>query len=131
MIRVGHVLAEMAAMDAESVSCCVTSPPYWSLRRYDAPDAVWGDQLWCPHPYGFEDAARPATKMGRDGDTETIKNPRVAEMYGGSSRWQHTDVSRETDPEAWTQQQISGGTCPTCGAWKGQFGLEPTPELYL
>ena len=43
MIRVGHVLAELDKLEPESVSCCVTSPPYWSLRKYDAPDAVWGE----------------------------------------------------------------------------------------
>ena len=64
MIYVGHVLAELAKLDAESVSCVVTSPPYWSLRKYDAPDAVWGDHeypsQWCPHPFGFEDEADSA-----------------------------------------------------------------------
>jgi len=25
----------------ECVQCCVTSPPYWGLRKYDAPDITW------------------------------------------------------------------------------------------
>lgn len=24
-----------------------------------------------------------------------------------------------------------GATCPMCGAWRGQLGLEPTPQLYI
>jgi len=39
----GHVLDVLREMPAESVNCCVTSPPYWSLRRYDCPDQRWGD----------------------------------------------------------------------------------------
>jgi len=39
----GHVLDVLREMPAESVNCCVTSPPYWSLRRYDCPDQSWGD----------------------------------------------------------------------------------------
>lgn len=42
----GHVLDVLAGMEAESVSCCVTSPPYWSQRKYDAPDVTWPDG-WC------------------------------------------------------------------------------------
>ena len=125
MIYVGHVLAELAKLDAESVSCVCTSPPYWSLRKYDAPDAVWGDHeypsQWCPHPFGFEEKA--------------IKG----EGYTGTSRWQHQDhegrvdqgITRSSRPDAWTTEIATHDTCPSCGAWKGQLGLEPTPELFV
>jgi DNA modification methylase len=39
----GHVLNELRSMEAKSVHCCVTSPPYWGLRNYDTPAQVWGD----------------------------------------------------------------------------------------
>ena len=39
----GDVLTALAVMAPESVSCVVTSPPYWSLRKYDAPDVTWPD----------------------------------------------------------------------------------------
>ena len=39
----GHVLDVLREMPAESVNCVCTSPPYWSLRRYDCPDQSWGD----------------------------------------------------------------------------------------
>jgi DNA modification methylase len=29
-------------MPADSVHCCVTSPPYWGLRDYGTPAQVWG-----------------------------------------------------------------------------------------
>jgi len=33
-IRQGDCLEMLRAMPAESVNCCITSPPYWGLRRY-------------------------------------------------------------------------------------------------
>ena len=34
LILVGDVRRALAHLDAESVQCCVTSPPYWGLRDY-------------------------------------------------------------------------------------------------
>ena len=42
----GDVLRTLAGLEAESVDCAVTSPPYWGLRRYS------GDQG--DEPYGLE-----------------------------------------------------------------------------
>lgn len=36
-ILAGDVRARLAEIDAESVQCVVTSPPYWNLRDYGAP----------------------------------------------------------------------------------------------
>lgn len=30
----GDCMSEMPKLEAESVQCCVTSPPYWGLRQY-------------------------------------------------------------------------------------------------
>ena len=32
----GHVLSVLATLPAQSIHCCVTSPPYWGLRDYQA-----------------------------------------------------------------------------------------------
>ncbi len=48
----GHVLDVLAALPAESASCIVTSPPYWSLRKYEAPDVTWpGNDPDCEHEW--------------------------------------------------------------------------------
>jgi len=39
-ILTGDSLALLATMSAESVRCCVTSPPYWGLRDYDHPAQI-------------------------------------------------------------------------------------------
>ena len=49
LILIGHVIDQLRTLAAESVSCVVTSPPYWALRKYDAPDVVWGGDPAGPH----------------------------------------------------------------------------------
>jgi len=39
-IIVGDSLQVLPTLQAESVQCCVTSPPYWGLRNYDHPDQI-------------------------------------------------------------------------------------------
>ncbi len=39
-ILVGDSLHLLAEVEAESVQCCVTSPPYWGLRDYDHPSQI-------------------------------------------------------------------------------------------
>jgi len=36
----GDCLEVLKTLDAESVNCCVTSPPYWGLRQYLFENAV-------------------------------------------------------------------------------------------
>lgn len=38
-IIIGDVIDGLRTLDAGSVQCCVTSPPYWGLRSY-LPDGV-------------------------------------------------------------------------------------------
>ena len=38
---------------------------------------------------------------------------------------------RKTTPEAFQKVEHQHATCSLCGAWLGQYGLEPTPELYV
>ena len=133
-LYIGHVLDVLAALPAESVSCVVTSPPYWSLRKYDAPDVRWpGNDPDCPHTL---EAA-----------------PMAGEGYVGTKRWQHDGVSRQETPEAWVKERTAPATggktpkqvtnpgsyhdgaevaiCSRCGAWRGQLGLEPTVDLFI
>lgn len=119
----GDVREVLRGMEAESVQCVVTSPPYWSLRDYGVPPSVWGGDE--THLHDWEDEAG-------------------AEGYQGTARWQHSSngrgeeapdekklrVSRELRPEAWGEVG-RGATCQGCGAWRGALGLEPTPEMFV
>jgi len=39
----GDARATLAELEASSVDCVVTSPPYWGLRDYGLPSVEWGD----------------------------------------------------------------------------------------
>lgn len=45
----GDALTELRNLESESVDCCVTSPPYWGLRRYQTEPQIWGGDPSCLH----------------------------------------------------------------------------------
>jgi len=93
----------MPELPDETVQCVVTSPPYWGLRKYDGEqDLIWGGDGDCEHEWDNKE------RWLHRGST---KSP----LEGGGRM---------------TNQSIATNTCIKCGAWKGAFGLEPTPELY-
>lgn len=79
----GDCRTVMAQLPAESVSCIVTSPPFWGLRSYECEPTIWGGDPDCSH--SFE-------SCGMEGET-----------YHGRRRWQHKGVSREETPEEWSK----------------------------
>ena len=43
MLLFGHVITQLQSLPADSVHCCVTSPPYWGLRNYGTNPQIWPD----------------------------------------------------------------------------------------
>jgi DNA modification methylase len=39
-VHIGDALHVLRALPSESIHCCVTSPPYWGLRDYEAPGQI-------------------------------------------------------------------------------------------
>lgn len=125
MILHGDCLSVLRTMPEASVHCCVTSPPYWSLRDYGVPPTVWGGRKDCAHEW--------VTAGSREG-------------YGSKKKWQHSMTNqpaengrgesqdskraRSREDGGWTQIE-QGKFCAQCGAWLGCLGLEPTPDLYV
>jgi len=109
----------MSELPDESVHCVTTSPPYWGLRKYEGDqDLIWGGDKDCKHQW--------------------VEKRRQSYNVDSGSRWQHsshgdTEEARTSyaDWEAVKQGSHIEGYCPLCGTWKGAFGLEPTPELYV
>jgi DNA modification methylase len=91
-----------------SVHCCVTSPPYWGLRDYGLPPTVWGGEKDCVHDWS--ELVQPAPNGIRHS----------AGMTGPT-----------LSGAAATPKPKLSSFCQQCGAWSGQLGLEPTPELYV
>ncbi len=93
----------------ESVQMCVTSPPYWGLRAYKIPPAIFGGDPNCSHEW--QDNGTRGGPGGKQGAT--------------SQRAGRSNVDEQV------QQHLPLGESCECGAWRGQLGLEPTPYLYV
>lgn len=99
----------MSELPDESVQMCVTSPPYWGLRKYaGVPDLIWGGENHHEHEWVT------AVRTGEIYDTKT----------GGSG-------SAKRASGKVLNVSVATNTCSLCGAWKGSFGLEPSPEMYV
>lgn len=93
-------------MEKESIDLVVTSPPFWALRDYKTRPIVFDGLLDCRHEWGIR------TKSG---------NMRF--------RGKNSIVGNYANPEIWSGNS-KGRFCSLCGAWKGELGQEPTPELF-
>lgn len=104
-VEQGHVLDVLRSLPSESVHCVVTSPPYWGLRAYGTEPQVWGGELDCAHSWTV---GHPAGY--RSSDT----NPCPLQTAGNIGR-----------------ENRSGQTCAICGAFFGELGSEPLPDLFV
>lgn len=100
----GHAFDVLKLLPDNYVDVIVTSPPYWGLRDY-GPEciSVWDGDATCQHEWQNE--------------TETKKS-------GGPS-------AATIDREGWRHVNTTSCFCSKCGAWKGQLGQEPHPQLYI
>jgi DNA modification methylase len=101
----GNVIAVLRSLPAASVQCVVTSPPYWGLRAYGTEPQVWGGVANHAHEW----------------DGTPPRRPREPDDAG-------SDVQRGNGGSTYAAQ---GGASCRCGAWRGELGSEPTPELYV
>jgi DNA modification methylase len=98
----------MSELPDGSIQMCVTSPPYWGLRKYSGnQELIWGSTNHHEHEWGAE----IIHKKGYAGDKSTLVGTQTA------------DITKEANSQ--------GQYCQVCNAWRGAYGLEPTPELYV
>lgn len=99
----GDCREQLRSLPEASVHAVITSPPFFGLRDYGIPPVVWG---------------------GDDHD----------HVWGAHGRAHHPGQVAQSvvtnDAVAKGQTAGSGQHCE-CGAWLGQLGLEPTPEMYV
>jgi DNA modification methylase len=101
----------LAALPSGSVQTCITSPPYYGLRDYGLPPAVWGGDPEHEHVFGATETAVL--------DNRTTMN---------------LNRRKGTDGGAWDQPRadvVERGAQCACGAWRGCLGMEPTPDAYV
>jgi DNA modification methylase len=107
-IEEGDVRSVLRTLPDQSVQCCVTSPPYWGMRKYGTTPQVWGGRDDCDHQWGAPERAPLAN---------SLKGPNSEQWLNGAAADSRT---KETGP-----------FCTECGAWLGELGSEPTPQLYV
>jgi DNA modification methylase len=110
-IVVGDALTRLAEMPADSVHCVVTSPPYFGLRNYSGAPLVWGGDIRCDHQWSI-----PASSV--DGPRHGLAMSRGLE---NGSKGNAAYVGDRRTPSDFC----------ACGAWRGELGLEPAPDLFI
>src|SRR3972149_2703882 len=83
---------------------------YFGLRKYKADDEIWGGLPACQHVWGNK-IPPPNSKSGK-----------------------HQGVLGDNTNSAQDSMRHTGNNgcrCSLCGAWQGQLGCEPSPELYI
>lgn len=99
-------------IEDKSCQSIITSPPYYSLRKYSIPDIIIGGDKDCKHEWGG--VVMGGKRKWTPGDIPSIKS-----MIAGN---------RTPDEN---RPMINTYFCIHCSAWKGQHGLEPDYKLYL
>lgn len=105
----GDTLTELRKMPDESISCCISSPPYWALRAYSTNPQIWGGEKDCKHRW--------------DTHSRYWDNRAASLLAAGEGH----DFAGKKDARGQLETQF----CCLCGAWCGELGLEPTFELYI
>ena len=110
----GDALKVLAEMPEESVQMVITSPPYWGLRKYSGEqEMVWGDDH-CEHRWANE-----------------VIGKKTNYNEGFNTRWEGSPNPIQKNSEMGKVGRFERQTCSLCGAWRGAYGLEPTPEMYV
>ncbi len=105
----GDALAALKSFPRSSIDMCMTSPPYWSLRDYGI-EQIFGGGKGCEHEW----------------EDKTIIRRTPGDIPGKTSK-----IAKNRPNDTVNRPDIKQNICLKCHAWKGQIGLEPTPELYI
>jgi len=100
-IQCGNAIDVLKKLPDEYIHCCVTSPPYWAQRAYGTNPLIWDGDPNCEHQWSVK-------RIGRRKDRLLVLN----------------------DPEL-DNREKSGWICVRCGAWRGELGHEPSPQLFV
>ena len=112
-LKIGHVLDKLKEIPDNSVDCICTSPPYYGLRKYKAPDVIFGGDQACEHEWITQSVG--LLHENRNNLTGTQEEVHNASGVAFIKKYDN----------------LNAGKCSKCGAWKGQLGLEPDYHLYL
>jgi site-specific DNA-methyltransferase (adenine-specific) len=107
-VYMGNCLEVLKTFPDESLDMCITSPPYWGLRDYGTEGQIWGGDPDCEHDF---QSSKRTLHSGTWGEKDNVLP--------------HFKKATKLN---W---QVEDKTCNKCGAWKGELGLEPSPEMFI
>ncbi len=94
----GDALEALRGLEAESVDCCVTSPPYWGLRDYDTGTWEGGDPD-CEH------VMSPGAATGNKGHVTTVP---YRDVCGDCGAWRiDKQLGLEATPEEYVASLVA------------------------
>lgn len=103
----GDALKILPTFPDDSIDVCCTSPAYWGLRNYgELSDTIWDGDPNCSHIWG--------ETITFDGKAEHGPNSILSPKVKVGQRFEATSTF-----------------CKKCGAWHGQLGIEPHPQMYI
>ncbi len=114
----GDCFEVMKEMPDECIDMIICSPPYWGLRDYGI-EQIFGGDPDCEHEWGNQ-LSHPKQEK------RTIKQLRSSSGLSWN-RGENASIFKWQEYSPKNQ----GNFCLKCQAWKGQLGLEPTPEMYI
>ena len=106
-IHQGHAIDILHHIPDNSIHCVITSPPYWGLRAYGTDMQIWGGAPDCGHEWV-------------DG--------KIPDKIGGRNKSTLTGGKEKAHPHA---KGRFNSVCAFCGAWRGELGGEPSPDLFI
>ena len=101
----GDALSLLKTFPDESINCVVSSPPYWGHRCYRTQPLIFGGKEKCEHKWIVEEWAKEKLSI------KGVDN--------------YSEFADYNDRATYTNY------CLECGAFKGDLGLEPTPEMFV
>ncbi len=104
----GNALNMLKTLPDDFIHVACTSPPYLGLRSYLGGQEIWGGDENCEHEW--IDSSTPQS--------------------GGIGYYEVGRVGNARARISSHESKLSN-TCSLCGAWRGQLGAEPRPDLYI
>ncbi len=112
----GNALDVLRTLPDNSVSCIITSPPYFRLRKYGC-EFDWGGDKNCEHDWRQIITKQPNASGGK---TDYAKQKMAIK-----------DSDNYSEFVDYGNRQTTSNTCIKCGCWHGELGLEPTIDMFI
>lgn len=106
----GDSIEVLSGFPEESIDMVMFSPPYWGLRKYGEYKNIWGGDKKCEHNWDSYEQWLVNSSSGVKGSKQNTNRGTIG-----------TDGKRT----------ITQTFCIKCGAWNGQLGNEPHPNMYI